>query len=230
MRATLWHCFYSVEMTFSVPLASGRDADVFAIDAGRVLRRYRGDIDVAAEAAVMTYLAEHGFPVPTVYHAAGADLVMQRVPGPTLLTALLTGEIDIPSAAGILAELHRRLHRIPARASRDLRVLHLDLHPGNVLLGPAGPILIDWRNSADGAPDLDTAMTALIIAQVAVGDQADLLVTAHALLTAFLDAVDGQPLRDLRRAVAMRGADTNLTHRERTALPQAEQLVRGGRA
>ncbi len=204
---------------------------MFAIDAERVLRRYRGDMDVAAEAAVMAYLAEHGFPVPAVYHAAGTDLVMRRVPGPTLLTALLTTEVDVSSAAGVLADLHHRLRRVPARTSRDpaLRVLHMDLHPGNVLLGPDGPVLIDWRNSADGAPDLDAAMTALILAQAAVGDEHDLLVTARALLPAFLDAVGGEPQRELARAVALRGADANLTHREVIALPRAEELVRGHR-
>jgi aminoglycoside phosphotransferase (APT) family kinase protein len=154
----------------------------------------------------MTYLAEHGFPVPTVYHAAGTDLIMRRVPGPTLSTALLTAEVDTSSAADVLAELHQRLHRVPARTSRDpaSRVLHLDLHPGNVILGPGGPVLIDWRNNAEGAPDLDTAMTALIIAQAAVGDEDDLLATAHALLPAFLDAVGGRPRSELARGGAAR--------------------------
>jgi hypothetical protein len=41
-------------MVDPTPLASGRDADVFAIDAGRVLRRYRTGGDVSAEARVMT--------------------------------------------------------------------------------------------------------------------------------------------------------------------------------
>jgi tRNA A-37 threonylcarbamoyl transferase component Bud32 len=57
----------------SPPLASGRDADVVAVDAQRVLRRYRH----GGDAAVMAYLAEAGFPVPTVYHVEGADLVME---------------------------------------------------------------------------------------------------------------------------------------------------------
>lgn len=55
-----------------------------------------------------------------------------------------------------------------------MRVLHLDLHPNNVLLGPSGPMLIDWRNTTEGAPDIEVAVSALILAQVAVGDLPDL--------------------------------------------------------
>lgn len=100
------------------PVATGRDADVYAIDDDRVLRRYRAGGDVAAEAAVMTYLAGHGFPVPTVFHAAGTDMVMRRVSGPSMLTALRDNGIDASSAAATLADLHHRLHRIPAGCPR----------------------------------------------------------------------------------------------------------------
>jgi Ser/Thr protein kinase RdoA (MazF antagonist) len=209
-------------------IASGRDADVFALDAGRVLRRYRDGGDVAVEAAVMVHLAGHGFPVPAVYRAAGADLVMARVPGTTMLTALRTAEIDTSAAARTLADLHRRLHRIPARVSGDpaVRVLHLDLHPDNVLLGDRGPVVIDWRNTTEGPPDLDTAMSALILAQVAVSGDAGLAEPARALLTVFLSEVGGEPLRRLDDAAAMRGADPNCTGRELADLPRAAALVR----
>jgi aminoglycoside phosphotransferase (APT) family kinase protein len=171
-------------MNFSVPLASGRDADVFAIDSDRVLRRYRNGGDVTGEAAVMVYLAEHDFAVPAVYHAAGSDLVMERLPGPTLLTALRTIEMDTSSVARTLADLHNWLRQIPARVSRDpaARVLHLDLHPDNVLLSPRGPVVIDWRNTREGSPDLDSAMSALILAQVVVGHAPDLAAIARAVL------------------------------------------------
>jgi aminoglycoside phosphotransferase (APT) family kinase protein len=119
------------------------------------------------------------------------------------------------------------LRDIPARVSRDpvARVLHLDLHPDNVLLGPIGPVLIDWRNTQEGPPELDVAMSALILAQVAVGDT-DLATLARSLLTAFLRTVGGQPERQLDRALALRGADPNLTGREVDDLPRAIALVR----
>lgn len=220
--------FYIVVMSCSVPMASGRDADVYAIDPDRVLRRYRNGGDVAIEAAVMAHLAGHGFPVPAVYHAAGTDLVMRRVPGPSLLTALRSSKVDMSSAARMLVALHHQLRRVPARISRDraVRVLHLDLHPDNVLLDPSGPVLIDWRNTTEGAPDLDAAMSALILAQAGVGNQAELAGIGRALLPVFLNEVGGQPLTYLDRALMLRGADRNLTHREVADLARAGDLVR----
>jgi hypothetical protein len=54
-------------------LASGRDADVYLLADGRVLRRCRGG-DVTAEAELMRYVASLGYPVPPVHRAAGPDL------------------------------------------------------------------------------------------------------------------------------------------------------------
>ena len=42
------------------------------------------------------------------------------------------------------------------------RLVHFDLHPDNVLLGPDGPVLIDWTNAHAGDPDADVALTWLI--------------------------------------------------------------------
>ena len=39
---------------------------------------------------------------------------MERLHGPTLLQALGAGEVSLPDAAGILHDLHTRLHAIPA--------------------------------------------------------------------------------------------------------------------
>ena len=52
-------------------VGSGRNADVFAVGEGRVLRRYRDGGDVAAEAAVMAHVTAFGYPVPRVHHADG---------------------------------------------------------------------------------------------------------------------------------------------------------------
>jgi RIO-like serine/threonine protein kinase len=109
--------------------------------------------DVAAEAAVLRYVAGCGFPVPRVYRAEGADLVMDRVDGPTMASTLLAGMLGLPDAARQLADLHHRLHELPPRLSTDpaVRVLHMDLYPHNVLLSSAGPVVIDWSNPREGA-------------------------------------------------------------------------------
>jgi hypothetical protein len=114
----------------AAPIASGRDADVFAIDARRVLRRYRNGGDVAAEATVMAYVAALGFPVPAVYEASGADLVMERVTGPTMLSALIAGDLDLVAAAALLGRLRRACTAATTVSTDpDARVLHLACIP-----------------------------------------------------------------------------------------------------
>jgi aminoglycoside phosphotransferase (APT) family kinase protein len=210
-------------------LATGRDADVYALDAARVLRRYRDGGDVAAETAVMAYALRHHFPVPEVFEAAGPDLVMARVDGPTLAASLLAGHTSPAAGGAVLADLHTRLHALPARESRDpaVRVVHLDLHPENVIMGPDGPVVIDWRNAAEGPPDLDLALTAMIIAEAAEGDYfpAEVVPLVQELLAAFLDRAGGDPLAQLDQAVARRTANPTLSPEEKSRLPHAAARV-----
>jgi aminoglycoside phosphotransferase (APT) family kinase protein len=220
---------YSQPMTITGNLlASGRDADVFAIAESRVLRRYRDGTDATAEAAVMRYLADQGFPVPAVHEAHGADLVMERLPGPTMLHALATGAIGLPEAAAVLVDLHDRLHALPPRLATDpaARVLHLDLHPDNVMFSDRGPVVIDWRNTEEGPPDLDLAMSAVILAQVAVDDTSpELAVAGGVLLAEFLRRVSGDPLSSLDDALDRRGADPALSTREVGLLAAARARI-----
>jgi aminoglycoside phosphotransferase (APT) family kinase protein len=221
-------------------LGSGRSADVFAIDDHRALRRYRDGGDVTAEAAVMAYLAEHGYPVPRLRGPQGAghsaaprtDLVMRRLTGPTMLRALLQGMITAEEAGAGLAELLHRLHAVPARVSADPahRVLHLDLHPDNVMLVPGGPVLIDWRNTQEGPPGLDWGTSALILAQVAAGDPAQTAL-ARAVLTSLLTHLDSAIVLGntgsgrLAEARKRRAADPAMSESETDLLDDAVELV-----
>jgi tRNA A-37 threonylcarbamoyl transferase component Bud32 len=211
------------------PFASGRDADVFLLpDDRRVLRRYRDGGSVAAEVEVMAFVAAHGYPVPTVYDVAGADVVMERLDGPTMTDAFLAGQLTIDAGSTILADLVDRLHVLPPRpgsAAGD-GVIHLDLHPENVMLASRGPVVIDWRNATDGPADLDTALSALILAQVAVDGDDARATAARALLAGFLAKVEGDPLRLLDAAVERRGQDDNMSAVEIERLPSAAALVR----
>ncbi len=214
-------------MDGQLPLASGRDADVYALDAHRVLRRYRNGADVTAESKVMGYVTELGFPVPVVYSASGADLVMERVHGPTMLESLVDGSLDVQAGGVLLADLHRRLHDLPALLSADAtdRILHLDLHPGNVLLSPRGPVVIDWRNATEGPADLDLALSALILAEVASEKANPLASAASLLLSAFLESAGGDPLRMLSQAVEIRRADPALLGADAGLLGEAAGLI-----
>jgi aminoglycoside phosphotransferase (APT) family kinase protein len=150
---------------------------VFALGTDRVLRRYRLPIDATAEAELMRYLAGQAYPVPEVYDADGRDLVMERLDGPDMLADLGRKPWLIPRHAKTLADLHNRLHRIsgprgwPAAVGRDgtalgvgTAVLHLDLHPANVMLTTRGPVVIDWVGARVGPPGVDVAMAYLILA------------------------------------------------------------------
>jgi tRNA A-37 threonylcarbamoyl transferase component Bud32 len=195
------------------PFASGRDADVFALDGHRVLRRYRAGGDVAHEVAIMVRLESLGYPVPHVFEAQGPDLVMQRLPGPTMLGAMTAGDLSLETGAALLADLHHRLHQTP--------FIHLDLHPDNVILTGTGPFVIDWRNAQEGEPDLDLAMTAVIVAQAALTP----LPVAQQFLAAFLAAASGDPLRLLPQALARRAADPAMSGLETALLTDAEALI-----
>jgi aminoglycoside phosphotransferase (APT) family kinase protein len=199
-------------------LDSGRDADVYAFGDALVLRTYRAGGDVTAEAAIMRHVGRHGFPVPEVFGAGGRDLWLERLHGPTMLLAVTGKKLTHDDAGAILADLHHRLRGVPGR------ILHLDLHPANVMMTPRGPVVIDWRNARTGPPGLDVALTALILAQVALDPDHPAHTAAREILTAFLRA-GADPLSAMDGAVAMRRADPNLSEAETGRLAAAVRLV-----
>jgi aminoglycoside phosphotransferase (APT) family kinase protein len=106
-------------------------------------------------------------------------------------------------------------------------IVHLDLHPENVILTERGPMVIDWRNARDGPADLDTALTALILAQVAIGSIEHPLGTAAGeMLDRFLELAPGDPTRLLDDAVVLRRRQLTLSPEEIAALDTAAARVR----
>jgi aminoglycoside phosphotransferase (APT) family kinase protein len=211
-------------------LGSGRTADVYEIDEAWVLRRNRDDRgDAAAQGAVMEHVRAHGFPVPRVRLADSSrtDLVMERLTGPTMLQACLAGSLGAAEAGALLARLLRRLHAVPARCSADpaARVLHLDLHPENVMLTPDGPRVIDWTNTEEGDPALDWGMSAVILAQAAVADD-PLAAPARAMLTALLADPSSLTGPGLTEALHRRAAQPVMSRAEVELLDAADELIR----
>lgn len=212
-------------------IGSGRSADVYALDGGRVLRRFRTPFDVQAEAAVMTYLAGAGFPVPEVYHAAGTDLVMERLDGRDMLADLASRPWRAARHGRTLAALHNRLHQIEAPAplrrafGPGTSVLHLDLHPGNVMLTARGPVVIDWTNASAGAAGADVAMAYLIMASSEVDAmpwwlRPGVRRVRAVLLRRFMAAVHDHPEPHIARVARQRVTDRNVRPAE------AERLLR----
>ncbi len=208
------------------PIASGRDADVYALDDARVLRRYRNGGDATLEAEFMSHVGSLGYPVPQIYSAGGADMIMDRVDGPTMLEVLMVRQLSPVDAGQVLAELHNRLHALPPLHSREPghTVLHLDLHPANIILAEDGPVVIDWRNSSDGPAGLDCALSAVILAQQAVLSP-DLADIALLMLRAFTGATQHAVGPHLDAALAYRAADPAMTPQEIAALDRARALI-----
>jgi aminoglycoside phosphotransferase (APT) family kinase protein len=155
-------------------LASGRDGDIFELgdDGTLVLRRTRDGRSLAGEARILEHVHAAGLPVPRVHElrAGDTELVMERIHGPTMVQAFARKPWKLRSHSRVLAELHRRVHEIEGPSWLEQlpdggdRLVHLDIHPLNVIYSPSGPVLIDWTNAARGCWQTDVAHTWLIIA------------------------------------------------------------------
>jgi tRNA A-37 threonylcarbamoyl transferase component Bud32 len=205
-------------------IASGCDCEIFEAGAGRIVRRARDGRNLEREAAVMRHVWRQGFPAPQVFDADGPDILMERVEGRSLLEELARDPSRAAEFGRLLAGLLRELAAVrapgwlqAAAGCPGNRLLHLDLHPTNVLLTGDGPQVIDWANAARGASAADVACTWLVLATATATACAEpSLEAARAeLLVAFLDSVDADTARPYLEAVAgHRRADRNITPTE----------------
>jgi aminoglycoside phosphotransferase (APT) family kinase protein len=207
------------------PLASGRDCDVFALADGRVVRSYHDGRSARAEAELVQAVHALGYPVPRVDEWDGPRIVMERIDGPTLGEQLFAGVVSVEQAARTTAELQARLHALPWPGGESL--LHLDLHPLNVLVSASGPVVIDWTNARPGPPGLDAAMTAVILAGVTVTGE---FPVAGALLTAYGAVAPAPYDAHLDEAARIRLGKPLTTADEKRLMPDALALARAAHA
>jgi len=220
-------------------IARGRDAEIFALGRDRVVRRTPGPRDLTVESTVMEHVRAAGYPVPRVWRVAPGEMVLERVEGPTMAEDLARRPWRLRGHARTLADLHRRLHAIdapadlPAHPVGGSTVVHLDLHPANVILSPSGPVVIDWTNAqrGDGAADVaDTWLTMALferdpepgstpIARLAdaVVARIEPMVRRH-LVDVFLDSAGRD---DARRVLAVAAERRLADHNVRPAEVQA---------
>jgi Ser/Thr protein kinase RdoA (MazF antagonist) len=164
--------------------------------------------------------------VPSVYGTEPGAMVLERLYGPTMLASLLAGSMAAAAAGTMLGDLLVRLGSIPAPAPAGGSLLHLDLHPDNVVLADSGPVVIDWSNATSGPSTLDVATSALILAEVAVGGLVDVpAATARELLQALLRVTGPADPVQLQAAIAARTANPTLRAAEKSNLPTAAALV-----
>jgi Phosphotransferase enzyme family len=211
-------------------IGSGRSADVYEYGSDEVLRRYREPRDTEREVAGMEHARRHGFPVAAAKALSETEIVMRRLRGPTMLDELGRRPWLLGRQARLLVSLHRRLHAIeapewlPAPVGEGSEMLHLDLHPDNVILTDEGPSVIDWPNVARGPGSGDVAYTWVILATAAEprGDLRGRLVSAlgrRAFIGAFLRQFDAGQRAEIERWVPVCAA----ARLEDRALPAAER-------
>jgi aminoglycoside phosphotransferase (APT) family kinase protein len=103
-------------------------------------------------------------------------------------------------------------------------LLHLDLHPDNVILSPRGPVVIDWRNTRRGDGAIDVASTWLIMATSQLPDEGLKSTAMDAVRRLFVYAF----LRHIDRAAAARQIPTVARYRlaDRNLLPSEGPAIR----
>jgi aminoglycoside phosphotransferase (APT) family kinase protein len=160
----------------------------------------------------------------------GADMILERIEGRSMVEAMSARPWTIRRQGKVLADLHRRLHVIPAPewvgpapCGEGDRLLHLDLHPLNVMVTKRGPVVIDWPNARRGDPNVDVALTWALMAAGEV--EANRVIGAvlgsarRALVAAFLRDFDEAPLRALLPdVVEWKCTDAHMSEREQQAM------------
>jgi aminoglycoside phosphotransferase (APT) family kinase protein len=191
----------------------------------------------------MEYARQHGYPVPAVDELSddGTNLVMERLDGSSMVAVLDKQPWTLKRQGTVLADLHQRLHQIPAPdwlpvapcGSGD-RLVHLDLHPLNVMLTSKGPVVIDWANAARGDPAYDVADAWVLFATAdAPGNSLERSLAAVArriFLRNFLGDLDADAARAvIPAAVGHRLTDRNMTESEKERMRRLSAWSASGR-
>lgn len=193
----------------------------------------------------MSFMRDQGYPVPAVEELSddGFELVMERIEGMTMVEAIGKAPWTVRRQAATLADLHRRLHEIEAPdflpaspAGMGTQVLHLDLHPLNVMVGPKGVFVIDWPNAHRGDPNVDVGLAWVLMAAGQIpggGPKAKLLSFGRSLLVnGFLSHFDRPSVtRWLRQIVEIKAQDPHMSETEVAGMwgvvEQAEARLKG---
>ncbi len=184
------------------------------------------------EARVMEYLHSQGFPVPEVEEVSddGLSMVMERIEGADMVAMMSKRPWAIPRVGRVLADLHRRLHELAAPdwlhdapVGHGDRILHLDLHPLNVMMSPRGPIVIDWTGVCRGDPAVDVALAWVLMAagEVPTGRFIGMVLgrARAALVKSFVDSLDVGVVKErLHDVVAWKVLDPHMSAPEQARM------------
>jgi tRNA A-37 threonylcarbamoyl transferase component Bud32 len=133
-------------------------------------------LDAALAASPPTLMFEYveGKELAKLYDELGAESIgrtvaelqhrVRQVANPEVIPIedFLGFQLEQPEVpAALRAKAGRDLARLTAHADRVL--CHMDLHDANILLGPDGPVMIDWMNASAAPPEADVARTRLVV-------------------------------------------------------------------
>ncbi len=184
------------------------------------------DSAATREALAMRAAREHGLPVPAVVAGGTIEdrpvLLITFAPGEMVSDAITNAPERAAALGATLGELLGRLHAVPAPAGLAAddrwiahggpaleplrarlravpnadRLMHLDYHPGNVLVdGESTCTIVDWANALPGPPHMDVARSRSLLEVVRLAGKfpepilkaldafADAMVTSHERVT-----------------------------------------------
>jgi hypothetical protein len=185
----------------SIGLPTPAVLDVIDLDGRRaiVFERVRGPSmldNLAAAPGDADSMARDLAAIQREFHSAGGPSELPdkngRIAG-KIATASLVTETERSEAVDLLG-------RLPGGTS----ICHGDFHPGNILIGAHGPVVIDWFDAATGHPLADIVRTSLLVRPLSSGAAgpahlpgvpADVLSTFH---RAYVDEMIGPTDFDIR--------------------------------
>ena len=164
-----------------VPVSGGADTAIWRVEteAGAVaVRVFRAEQERAAhrERQALAAAAEAGVPVPELLAAGAPDSASRRsvtvlgwCDGTTMADEISRRPYAAESLGELLGRTQAAIHRAAPPPDWDARagdrLLHLDLHPLNVLVdGGRVTAVLDWVNANAGVPQADVARTYAILA------------------------------------------------------------------
>jgi aminoglycoside phosphotransferase (APT) family kinase protein len=189
-----------MDLTTAVCLGVGKMSEVWAWEGGQVLKLFWAGIPweyAAHEAGVTQAVGEAGLPVPVVGEVVEVHgrvgFTLQHIHGHTLLEQWLQNPTDTEPIARTLAQLHQRIHALPAPLAANLprqrEWLENNLRDATYLPDEEkAALLAVWQGLPDGA-------------QLCHGDfhPANLLLNeaGEAVVIDWFTAVGGHPYGDI---------------------------------
>ncbi|MGO9055532.1 MAG: phosphotransferase family protein [Streptosporangiaceae bacterium] len=120
-----------------------------------------------------------------------------------------------------------------APVGRGDQLVHLDLHPLNVMIGPSGPVVIDWPNAARGDPAVDVGLAWVLLAAGEIPDggvKGSIMEYGRSLLvSSFLAHADLPAVRTrLREVVEWKAQDPNMSPAEQRGMWHVVEAAEAG--